>query len=70
MLLNLKFRRRSVDMQELRVYICKKYEGEEDFINQTLDDICSHENISAVEAIHFLFSIFTVYIFSFCCLPV
>ena len=57
-------------MQELRVYICKKYEGEEDFINQTLDDICSHENISAVEAIHFLFSIFTVYIFSFCCLPV
>ena len=42
MLLTLKWRR-SLDVQEFRVYICKKYEGEEDFINKKLDEIYSYE---------------------------
>ena len=62
MLLNLKWRR-SLDIQELRVYICKKCEGEEDFINKKLDKTYSYEKLSAEEVIYFLFSFFTVYVF-------
>ena len=64
MLLNFKWRRRNLDIQEFRVYTCKLYEGEEDFINEKLDEICSYEMLSAEEVIYFLFSVFTVYVSS------
>ena len=51
MLLNLKRKSRSLDIQEFRVYIWKKDEGEEDFINQKLDEIHSYEKLSAEELI-------------------
>ena len=54
MLLNLIRRRRHLDIQELRVYICQKYEGEEDFTNKKLDKICSREKLSAEDVIYFL----------------
>ena len=53
-------RRRSLFIQEFRVYICKTYEGGEDFINKKLDEICSHENLSAEEVIFFLISFLAV----------
>ena len=42
----------------------QKYEGEEDFINKKLDEIYSYEKLSAEEVIYFIFSFFTVYVFS------
>ena len=41
---------------QFRVYICKKHEGDEDFINKRLDEICSHEKLSAEEVIISSFS--------------
>ena len=64
MLLNLKWRIKTFDIQEFRVYICKKHEGEEDFINKKHNEICSHEKLSAEEVIYFLVSFSTVYVFS------
>ena len=51
-------------MQDFRVYIWQKYEDKEDFINEKLDKTYSFERLSADEVIYFLFSFFTVYVFS------
>ena len=40
--------------------ICKKYEGEEEFINKKLDDVCSYEKLSAKAVIYFLVSFLAV----------
>ena len=63
MLLNLKWRRRSFDIQEFRGYICKKYGEEKDFINKKLDEICCYEKLSVEEVIYFRFSFSAVYVF-------
>ena len=36
MLLDLIWTRKRLDIQEFRVYACKKYEGQENFINKNL----------------------------------
>ena len=36
--------------------ISEKYEGSQDFINNRIDEICSHEKFSAEEVIYFLVS--------------
>ena len=53
-----------MEKKDFKVHLCKKYEGEEDFINKKLDEICSHEKLFSEEVIYFLFSFFTVYVFS------
>ena len=53
-----------MEKEECKVYICKKYEGEEDFMNIKLYEICSHEKLFAKEVIYFFVSFFTVYVFS------
>ena len=64
MLLNLKWRRGSLDIKEFRVYICKKYEREEDFSNKKFDEVYCYEKLSAEEVTYFLFSFFKVSVFS------
>ena len=44
--------------------ICEKYDGAKSFINERIEEICSHEKLSAEEVIYFLVSFFTVYVFS------
>ena len=56
--------KKDLDIQESRVYICKKFQGEEDFISKEFDKICSHEKLSDEEVIYFLVSFLTVYVFS------
>ena len=64
MLLNSKWRRRKLYIQEFRVYKCKKYEEEKDFIKKKLNEIYSYEKVFAEEVIYSLSSFFTVYVFS------
>ena len=59
-----KWKRMSLDILAFRVYICKNYEGQDNFINKKLDEIYSYENLSAEKVIYFLVSFFTVYVFS------
>ena len=67
MLLNLKWKRRSLDIQKFRVYIRKTYEREEDFINKKFYEIYSYEKSSAEEIIYFLVRLFhsLSFLFSF-----
>ena len=41
--------------------ICEKYDGAEDFINDRIKEICSHQKLFAEEVTYFLVSFFTVY---------
>ena len=50
-------------MQEFEVYMCKKYEGKEEFINKKLDESYSYEKLSLTEVIYFLVS-FLQFMFS------
>ena len=40
--------------------ICEKHDGAQDFINEKIEEICSHEKLSAEEAIYFSFYVFLV----------
>ena len=42
----------------------KRFDGAEDFINDRIEEICSHEKLSAEKVIYFLVSFFAVYVFS------
>ena len=52
-----------MEQKKFKVYICKKYEGEEDIMNKKFNEICSIENLSSDEVTYFLVS-FTVCVFS------
>ena len=49
--------------KEILREICEKYDGAEDFTNDRLEEICSHEKLSAQEVIYFLVKFFRVYVF-------
>ena len=59
----LKWRKKSLDIQEFEVYMCQKYEGNEEFINKKLDESYSYEKLSLTEVIYFLVS-FLQFMFS------
>ena len=44
--------------------LCEKYDGAGEFINDRIEEICSHENLSAKEVIYFLVSFLTINVFS------
>ena len=46
--------------QKVLKEICDKYEGAEDLINKTLDEVCSHKTLSTEEVIYFLVSILSL----------
>ena len=58
----------SVDMNniKIKVYmnvikeICEKYNGEEEFNNDRIEEICSHEKLSVEEVIYFLLAFFKI----------
>ena len=39
--------------KEVLKEICEKYDGEEDFLNDRIEEICSHEKLSTEEIIYF-----------------
>ena len=59
----LKWRKRSLDIQKFEVYMCKNYEGKEEFINKKLYESYSYETLSLTEVIYFLVS-FLQFMFS------
>ena len=40
--------------------ICEKYDGEEEFNNDRIEEICSHEKLSVEEVIYFLLAFFKI----------
>ena len=51
-------------MRKKVVMFLKRFDGAEDFINDRIEEICSHEKLSAEKVIYFLVSFFAVYVFS------
>ena len=41
--------------------VAKKYDGAEDFINNSIDEMCSQKNLSAEEVINFFVSFLAFY---------
>ena len=39
--------------------ICEKYDGEEDFLNDRIEEICSHEKLSTEEIVYFLLGFYS-----------
>ena len=52
-----------MEEKKFKVYICKKYEGEEDLMNKKIDEICSIAKLPSDDVIYFLVSL-TVCVFS------
>ena len=46
----------NMEKKKFEVYICKRYEGGKDFINEKLGEICSHEKLFSEEVIFLFFT--------------